>query len=429
MSLEERRVYQEACIRCSQCKFVPAPKSKAFSSICPSIDYGQFHAYSGGGKVITSYALVKNNLEATPRLIDSVFACTMCGACDTACKTNEGDNVEPMDTMYALRAHLAKAGNVPPVLRELVERMLAQGSHLGPRHSRNDWAVGLSLTNASQGPVDVLLHIGGEVAFDKAQWPSLRTTIKIMQKTGIDFGMAMDDENDGGGTAYDIGYQDVALEMAQALAEVVRKSHAELVVTTSAQAYSAFRNIYPRLGVELGAVEVLHVSDYLERLLQQGVFALTGKSQKIITYHDPCKLGRMSETYVQWQGKWINVLNTLSVPDSTRPVRFGNGGNYESARQTLSRVPGLTLVEMERNRAHSYCCGASAGTPQAYPEMAEMAAINRLKEAQATGASCLVTSCAGCELHLRAIAQRNNFQIEVKGVLEVVADHIQWGQA
>jgi len=122
-------------------------------------------------------------------------------------------------------------------------------------------------------------------------------------------------------------------------------------------------------------------------------------------------------------------LNTLSVPDSTRPVRFGNGGNYESARQTLSRVPGLTLVEMERNRAHSYCCGASAGTPQAYPEMAEMAAINRLKEAQATGASCLVTSCAGCELHLRAIAQRNNFQIEVKGVLEVVADHIQWGQA
>lgn len=252
MSLEERRIYQEACTRCSQCKFVPAAKSKAFSSICPSIDYGQFHAYSGGGKVITSYALVTNNIEVTPRLIDSVFACTMCGACDTACKTNEGDNVEPMDTLYALRAHLAQAGNAPPLLKELVERMLAQGSHLGPRHSRNDWAAGLFLTNASQKPVDVLLHIGGEVAFDKAQWPSLHTTINIMQKAGSHFGVAMDDENDGGGTAYDLGYQEVALEMAQALATVVIKSRAKVLVTTSAQAYSAFRNIYPRLGVALG---------------------------------------------------------------------------------------------------------------------------------------------------------------------------------
>lgn len=428
MSLEERRVYQEACIRCSQCKFVPAPKSKAFSSICPSIDYGQFHAYSGGGKVITSYALVVNNIEATSRLVDSVYACTMCGACDTACKTNEGDNVEPMDTLYALRAHLAEKGSVPPVLKELTERMVAQGSHLGPRRARNDWTAGLRLKNASQMSVDTLLHIGGELAFNKEQWPMLATIVRMMDKVGADFGVALDDENDGGGVAYDIGFQGVALQMAQDLVAVIRRSKARRVVTASAQTYSAFRNVFPRLGIDLGGIEILHISDYLEQMLQDGKLFLGGTTEKTITYHDPCKLGRLSEPYVQWQGKWINVLNTMSVPDSTRPVRFGNGGNYESARQTLSRVRGLTLVEMERNRAHSYCCGASAGVPEAYPEMAEMAAVNRLKEAQATGASCLVTSCGGCEKHLRNVAQRNNVQIEVKSVLEVVADHIQWGQ-
>ena len=112
MSLESRIHNIEQCNRCSQCKFVHMPKSREFSSVCPSIDFGKFHAYSGGGKVISAYGYHKNVTEASPRMIESVYACTMCGACDTLCKSHMGDNVEPFDTILEFRAQLADDGLV-----------------------------------------------------------------------------------------------------------------------------------------------------------------------------------------------------------------------------------------------------------------------------------------------------------------------------
>ena len=146
MSLADRKNYMEQCTRCSQCKFVPMPKSKDFSSICPSIDYGQFHAYCGGGKVVTAYGYLHEKIEASPGMIDSVFACTMCGACDTACKTHFGDNVEPFDTLLELRAQMAEDGKVPPALANIIENLTSEGTPTGKRADRSKWTEGLEIT-------------------------------------------------------------------------------------------------------------------------------------------------------------------------------------------------------------------------------------------------------------------------------------------
>lgn len=425
MSLQDRRLYQEACTRCSQCKFVPAPQSRAFATTCPSIDFGHFHSYSGGGKVITSYALMAGQAAVTERLVDSVYACTMCGACDTACKTNQGDNVEPLDTLYALRAHLAAGGHVPAKQQALVDRLRQEGSPHGPRRERSLWAAGLDLKDATKTPVEVLLHVGGDHAHDRRQWPQLKALVRLLQAARVDFGIAYDEESDAGELAHDLGFEDDARALARHQQQLLRRSQATVLLAASAGAYAAFRNVYPRLGITLDGVHVVHSTDYVESLLASGRLTLRARHAGTVTYHDPCKLGRLSEPYTPWQGEWVTVLNVMSVPDSPRPVRFGNEGNYEAPRKLLRHVDGLQLVEMERQRAFSYCCGAGGGAAEAFPEMAEAAGVQRLKEAQATGASTLVTACAGCQRHLAATAAAHGIDLDVRGVFELLVQDLQ----
>lgn len=420
MALEDRTKYQERCSRCSQCKFVPAPASHAFSSACPSIDYGNFHAYSGGGKVVTGYALARGVAAATPEAIDSVFACTMCGACDTACKTNMGDDVEPLDTLYELRAHMAADGNIPAALSGLIERVRREGSHWGPRDRRGQWAAGLDIKDARRETAAVLLHVGPENAHDAEQWPQLRALVDILHRAGVDFAIAYDAESDSGSLAFDLGYPDLARELGLRQRDLVRQSGARTLLTASADAYAAFRNVYPRLGIDLDGIRISHATEFVAELCREGRASLADRNPIRITYHDPCKLGRLSETFEHWNGTRLTVQNTLHVYDTPRPQRFGTGGQYEAPRQLLRDVGGIELVEMERNREFSFCCGAGAGVPEAYPGMADMAAISRLNEARATGATHLVTACGGCRKHLSAVAARHAIAIEVCGIFDLV---------
>lgn len=426
MSLADRRQFQEACTRCSQCKFVSTPSHADFASACPSIDYGHFNAYSGGGKVITSYALATGKAPVTPELIDTVYACTMCGACDTLCKTNQGDTVEPMDTLYALRAHLAKKGHAPRPQVDATQRLRKEGSHLGARAERSRWADGLQLKNATREPVEVLLHAGGSNAFDRTQWPQLHAIVKLLTRAGIHFGIAYDDETDAGGLAYDVGFQDITRELGVKYQQRLAASRASVLVSACASDYAAFRNLYPRLGITFKKVRVAHITEYLAELLACGRLPQpsTGTPTQTVTYHDPCRLGRLSEQYEPWEGKFITVHNTMLVPDSPKPVRFGTKGNYDAPRQLLTSAGGVKLVEMPRNREFAYCCGAGAATGEAYPELAQMAAVNRLREAQSTGAYCIVTACAGCQQHLASAAKANGIGIEVRGVIETIAGNL-----
>lgn len=423
MSLEERRPYIAKCPRCSQCKWVPAPKSQQFAPICPSIQYGNFHSYSAGGKGVTAYALSEGRIGYTEEMLKSVYACTMCGACDTACKTNFGDNVEPLDTLYALRTAIVEAGHALPKHVEVIEKLRRDGNPFGkPRLDRDAFARGLALKDITAQQADVFLHIGCDPAYDEGQWPQLHFAVDLLQRAGVDFGIAGNAEPHSGGLAFDLGFRDDALAFATATAELVAGSKAITMVTFCAEAYAAFKNIYPRLAVSLGDVRVLHISEYIEGLLRDGRLDLKAKGNATVTYHDPCKLGRLSEAYKPWSGKWSKVLNVVNIAEPARNVLFGNDGNYEAPRRLIGMVDGISVAEMERTREISYCCGAGGGAMEAYPDFAEKTARDRLTEAEATGASMLVTSCAKCESHLRDVARRCGSNLEIRGLLGFLAE-------
>lgn len=424
MSLEERRRYIAKCPRCSQCKWVPSPKSQEFAPLCPSIQYGQFHSYSAGGKGFTAYALTEGRVEYSDEMLRSVYACTMCGACDTACKTNFGDNVEPLDTLYALRAKIVESGHALPAHVAIIENLRREGNPFGkPRHERHRFARNLNLKDITQQRAEIFLHIGCAAAYDESQWPGLQFGIDLLKRAHVDFATAGNAELNSGAVAYDLGFQDVARDFARSNAALIAASNAKTLVTFCADSYAAFRNIYPRLGVSLGGVEILHISEYLDALLRSE--RLQAKLDAVVTYHDPCKLGRLSEPYEPWQGKWRTVLNVVEITEPARRVVFGTEGNYDAPRRLLRRVDGLTLAEMERSREVSYCCGAGGGAKEAFPDFAEKTARDRLREAQATGAAVLVTSCSTCQRHLQEVAQRAGSTVQVKGLLEMLCEASQ----
>lgn len=404
------------------------PQSKAFSSICPSIDYGKFHAYSGGGKVITGYGYHHQQVVATPKMIDTVYACTMCGACDTACKTNLGDNVEPFDTILELRARMASDGKVPPVLGEIIKNLEREGSPSVNRSQRSRWAEGLNIPDARTESVEVLLHAGSENTGDESQWQSLRFIVALLKRAKVNFGIVYEAENDSGGLAYELGFQELAATLARDWRELLCQSQAHTLLVAGAHDYSAFRNIYPRLGLALDGVRVVHITEYIEELLTSGRLSLDLQGPVKVAYHDSCRLGRRSESYQRWEGKWIRVLNTLAVSDSPRPVNYGNSGNYEAPRHLLSRINGLKLLELERNRQFSYCCGGSAGVREAYPEMADMAALNCLREAESVGAAILVTGSSCCQRNMAAAATQHNVNVKVTTVFDLLADSMKGAQ-
>jgi Fe-S oxidoreductase len=421
MSNSDLRKQFSACQRCNYCRWVPVPKSHEFAYICPSIQYGKNFGYTGGGKMITGYGLVDGAIGYSPQVIDSVYACSACGGCDVGCKTNFADLVEPMNAIYEVRRRFVQDGQLPDGLRALLKNLEQYGNADGrPSEERAAWAEGLNLPLIGTKPIQTLLHLG-EVAFERSQWPALRRVVDELRAAGEVFAFAGDAEPDSGALAFDIGDWPLAESFAKRTVELFRTSGARRVLTLSDSAFMAFRSIYPRLGVPIGDVEVMHITQWLAGSAQAAPKPKQPVSAKV-TYHDACRLGRLSEPYVPWKGQWLKRLNSLPMRTDITPVRFGTEGVYEEPRALL-RAAGAELVEMERTREFAYCCGAGGGAAQANPDFAKQAGLTRLKEAVQTGAPIMVTSCAGCAAHMNRLAVEAELPIRVMTVL----DYLQRG--
>jgi heterodisulfide reductase subunit D len=112
--------------------------------------------------------------------------------------------------------------------------------------------------------------------------------------------------------------------------------------------------------------EIVHGTEHIAALVEAGRLVFTKAVQKKVTYHDSCHLGR-------------------------------GCGIYEAPRRILRAIPGIDVVEMERNRRWSWCCGGGGGVPEADPDLARWCAADRLGEAKRAGAEIVLTSSALCE--------------------------------
>jgi len=407
MSLQDLKRDMEGCSRCSNCKWTPhlQIKSWRFAKTCPSVDRFNFHAYSGGGKMNMANSILEERSDLTDAVADVIYRCQLCGACQVSCQAYR-DDIDLADVLLEFRAMCVQEGYVLPEHLDIIESMKREDNTMGMlKADRDKWAEGLDLSDINKHQVEVLFHAGCRYSYDEDLQGIARASVEILQTAGIDVGIAGRDEACCGGRAFEIGYQGELKNYAEDMAGRVRASGCKILVTPCSDCYYTFKYLYPKNNLNLG-VEVLHITEYIDSLISDGVLKPKKSSKITVTYHDPCHLGRRGEIYKEWHGD-------DKLERSVKYKQTGKLGIFEPPRNILRAIPGVNLVEMERIREYSWCCGAGGGVLEAEPEFAEWTAADRIEEAKNTGAEAIVTACPWCERVFKDVVaeQGNNFKV------------------
>jgi len=184
----------------------------------------------------------------------------------------------------------------------------------------------------------------------------------ILNKLGVDYRI-LKDEGCCGSFLLRTGFQDEAVDV---MMKNLDKFKDEKILVSCSGCYRTIKNDYPKiLGTKL---DVVHVSQFFNNLIEEGNLKFKKINEKV-TYHDPCHLGRHS-------------------------------GEYHAPRNILDNI--IDLVEMERNREKSRCCGAGAGVKSAFPEIAQELSKKRIEDAKKSGADIIATACPFCILNLKS---------------------------
>ncbi len=422
MGLEQYKGDMEMCHRCSACKFVPMQRVNGleYATVCPSIARYDFHSYSGGGRLNIGAAALKKGVNYTPRLLDIVYNCQLCGACGVSC--NYAMDMEVLQPISEFRMQCVKDGKTHPALDRMIAGLKQTGSSVAVTGPRGAWAAGLGLKDAARDKTTTLLYAGDQASYEPAAQKIAQAAARLLGKAGVDFGIAGDAELSSGAAAYEAGYEAVFLEQAKRTAAYFKKAGISTLITVSPHDYQAFKVIYEKYRLR-GTLEVRHISEYLFELVGAGKLKLGRRVDLAVTYHDPCHLGRLGEPWVHWEGK--KVPGDRFVFDPPKPYRRGTGGCYEPPRELLRAIPGVKLTEMQRIKEYAWCCGSGGGVSESNPEFAQWTANERIAEAESSGAEALVTACTGCEKGLGAAARASGSRLAVYDLLELIEQSVQ----
>jgi Fe-S oxidoreductase len=421
MALADYQQDMETCCRCSACKFITLENVKGIknSYICPSIARYNFHGYSGGGRMGIGVALLEKELEYSDKLLEMVYNCQMCGGCDMACKY--AMDMEVFEPISEIRISCVENGKTLSVFDKMAENLRNNGRLVPARTGSENWFDGMKTKDYKQQKVDVIFHAGCRTSADKSLWKVARLNIVLMEKAGINVGIAGAEEPCCGGRAYYLGYKADFLKQAEQNMKKFVASGAKTLVTGCAECYQAFKVLYNRFGFK-GELEVLHTSEYFARLVREGKLTPSKKLDVKVTYHDPCYLGRLGEPWIHWEGNLIP--GQIRLFDPPKEFRRGSHGVYAPPRELLGSIPGLTLTEMDRTREYAWCCGSGGGVKESNPDFAEWTADIRLKEAESTGAEVLVTACPGCEKNFTDAQKNGESSIRVYDIVELLAESV-----
>jgi Fe-S oxidoreductase len=424
MSLEDFKHDMLRCTRCSYCKWIPweSQRNTDFTAGCPSVSKYNWHAYSAGGKFNIALSLLEGRIQYSDSFLDAVYRCQMDGNCDVSCKSVQ--DIEPLQLMQELRIKCVEDGQVIPAHATVIEGLRKEDNMPGkPRAQRGKWAEGLAVKDLTKEKAKVLYHAGCQYSYDEELWPVARSGLTLLKDAGVDVGIMGRAEMCCGGRAYEIGYKDELDKYASRQANVMKTAGVETIVTPCAHCYQTMKVLYDKIGRKPG-VEVLHITEYLDRLIKEGKIKLSKKVPMTVTYHDPCHLGRLAEPWIHWNGKETKVLGQMIVHDPPKKFRRGSNGVYDIPRDILKSIPSLNLVEMYRIRAWGWCCGSGGGVKEAYPDFAIWTAKERLREAKAVGAEAIVSACPSCHQIFRDAIKETGDKLKVFDVIELVQKSI-----
>lgn len=420
MTLEDFRPMMDRCSYCLNCKWIPFDKIKSqrFGENCPSVSYYNFNIYSARGRFRLGQTLLDGEAKYTEKVVDAVHNCMACGSCDVTCKLCRY-NLEPLLHNIELKRDAVKKGHVLEKQKEIISHLKKEKTMIlsGEKATRTDWAKGLAIKNLSHESAEIAFFAGCKYSYNPKLFKELRQSVQILMAAGADLGILGNADNCCGGRLYQAGLQDEFNGQATSMIKAFQKSGVKMIVTPCSDCYFTLKRLYAEMGM---GIEVLHVVEYLDRLTAEGKIVFTKEIPLTVTYHDPCHLGRLGESFSSWEGKEKKILNQIHTWEPRRPRYNGAYGIYDAPRNLLERIPGVKIVEMERIREYSWCCGAGGCISDTNPALSKWTAGERILEANATKADALVTACPWCFDNFDGVKDENGKSIPVMDILELI---------
>jgi heterodisulfide reductase subunit D len=382
--LDER---SSGCVLCGSCyghgpanpmEDVPGPKEK-----CPPYEFYRFQRHTPKSRWLLAQRVFHGLDPITPELKEVMYACTNCLMCQELCGVR-GDGYGPWDITVAMREEITEKDG-PMTAHQAIYDGLKQ--HDNPwaqsQSDRGGWADGLGLKKMGAASATTLLFAG--CSADRSSGKNSAVALaKLMQRAGEDFAILGEQEKCCGLYAFDLGFRREYERLKDDNLATLKNAGIKNVVVACGSCQRIWREYVKDGGSDL---TVVHGVEWLEQAIASGRLKFSKPIHKKVTYHDSCHLGR-------------------------------GCGTYEAPRKILTAIPGIELVEMERNRRWSWCCGGGGGVPEADPELAHWSAADRMSEAQKTGAGLILTSSALCQ---RSFSDLASAALPSQDILEFVA--------
>lgn len=324
---------------------------------------------------------------------EALWQCTTCSACMEECPVN----IEHVPIIVGMRRSLVMMeADFPQELAGAFNNIENNAAPWAfPQEERANWAEGMDVQEASVKPdFDILFWVGCSGSFDDRSKKITQSFATLMNTAGINFAILGKEESCTGDPARRGGNEYLADTFVKMNIETMGNYNVNKIVTTCPHCFNTLKNEYPSQG---GNYEVIHHSEYLEQLIDEGKLPFNHdiKKELSVVMHDSCYLGRLNS-------------------------------NYDSPRNSIKSIPGLTVLEPERNKDKGFCCGA--GGARMFMEETEGKHINieRTEELLETGAKTIALNCPFCMTMITdGVGSVGAENIQVKDISEILLEHIQ----
>lgn len=322
--------------------------------------------------------------------------CTMCMACAETCPVS----IRPLDIIRERRVTLMTDGReVPPAIRNMLRTMAKYSNPWEASGSkRMRWRSDLNIKDLSSGDqASLCFWIGCIASEDVRNQEVTKAFIQVLRRANVDFGHLGKEEACCGEFIRRLGEDGLFESIVEGNYATFAAFGVSHIVTASPHCFHTMSREYPltaqRLQIENAPeLQIVHHTSFIADLIRAGRLSFARRLDVRVTFHDPCFIGR-------------------------------HNGLYDAPRTVLRAIPGVELVEMDRARANSFCCGGGGGRMWLESTAQERMAEVRVKEAVRTRAKILVTACPFCLSNLSDAVKTTDCAdvIEVRDLAEVVA--------
>jgi heterodisulfide reductase subunit D len=350
----------EYCIRCGFCE-----------AVCPTIDVLGWDSAAARGRMTLLKAVLDGTIDLNEMVGKRIFQCTTCGFCQYKCPAG----VDPLKVIIDARRDLVKLDMGPESHGMMVGAVKKFRNPYGKDHADKN----IYKRNSSS---NILYFMGCTAPFLRPD--IVKGTMDVLDAAGVDYQVIGEDAWCCGGFMPKTGYDDAFEEVKKHNIQIFKDHGIDTIVCSCADCYNTLKNEY-----KMDGIEVLDYTEFVDRLLSEGKLKIE-KNDDVVTWHDPCNLGR-------------------------------HGGVFDAPRRVLSKI--ANLVELEHNRENAYCCGGEPGVLYSDSALAEGIGKKRMEEADKTKADLLITSCPSCTIQLTKYAG----SVPVMNFAEYIASRVRSG--